>query len=100
MTQTHPDVAGRDADEERVQVNETRTQSQQLGAIRDLGDVIEIPIVEEELVVTKRLVVKEVLRIRKRWVTTQRTIESTLRKEDIEIVEEGDITVHRQDRQG
>jgi hypothetical protein len=55
----------------------------QLGEIRDAGDVIEIPIIEEQLV--KRRVVKEVLRVRKRDVGEQQTVSAQVRKEDIEI---------------
>jgi hypothetical protein len=58
------------------------------GGVRDRGDVIEIPIVEEELV--KRPVVKEVLRVRKDQVTEQQTVEANLRKEDVEIAQDGD----------
>jgi Domain of unknown function (DUF2382)/PRC-barrel domain len=68
--------------------------STQVGEIRDLGDVIEIPIVEEELQITKRPVVKEVIRVRKRTVVETRTVEADLRKEDVEVVPEGDIAIH------
>lgn len=60
----------------------------QMGQIRDLGDVIEVPIVEEELV--KRPVVKEVLRIRKSALTEQQRVGGEVRKEDIEVNREGD----------
>lgn len=56
-----------------------------LGAMRDLGDVIEIPIVEEVLV--KRPVVKEVLRIRKSQIREMQTVEGDVRKEEIEVIE-------------
>ena len=49
---------------------------------RQEGDVLIVPIVEEELVVTKRLILKEELHIRKR--TTRRTerVTATLRAEE------------------
>ncbi|HEY0832994.1 MAG TPA: YsnF/AvaK domain-containing protein [Azospirillum sp.] len=49
---------------------------------RQEGDVLIVPVVEEELVVTKRLVLKEELHIRKR--TTRRTerVTATLRSEE------------------
>jgi len=58
------------------------------GQVRDLGDVIEVPIIEERLVKTP--VVKEVLRIRKRSVPEQRSVSAELRKEDIEVDTGGD----------
>jgi len=51
-------------------------------AVRDLGDVVEVPIVEEEIV--KRPVVKEVVRVRKDSVTETQTAEGDLRREDVE----------------
>lgn len=62
-----------------------------IGQVRDLGDVIEVPIVEEELV--KRPVVKEVLRIRKTQVSDTQTVEGDVRKEDVEVVRGGDAVV-------
>jgi uncharacterized protein (TIGR02271 family) len=59
--------------------------------VRDLGDVIEVPIVEEEIV--KRPVVKEVLRIRKSSTSEQQTVQDTVRKEDVEVISEGDVPV-------
>jgi uncharacterized protein (TIGR02271 family) len=59
-----------------------------IGAVRDMGDVIEVPIVEEEVV--KRPVVKEVLRIRKTSVSEERTVSGDVRKEEIEVDESGD----------
>jgi hypothetical protein len=54
-----------------------------IGQVRDLGEVIEVPIVEEELV--KRPVVKEVLRIRKSSVTDRQSVGGEVRKEDVEV---------------
>ena len=48
-------------------------------------DEIRIPIMAEELVVQKRLVAKEVLVIRKRRVTEQRTVEAELRREEVHV---------------
>lgn len=52
------------------------------------GDVLIVPVLEEELVVTKRLVLKEELHIRKR--TTRRTerVAATLRSEEASVVRE------------
>ncbi len=62
-----------------------------LGEARDMGDVIEVPVIEEELV--KRPVVKEVLRVRKTQVSESRTVEADIRKEDVEVVQDGDAVV-------
>lgn len=50
--------------------------------------VIYVPIVEEELVITKRLVAREELVIRKTQVTEEQVVEETLRRERAEVVEE------------
>lgn len=55
------------------------------------GDIIYVPIVEEELVVTKRLVAHEELVIRKRQVEHQQVIEETLRHETVEVLGAGDV---------
>jgi Domain of unknown function (DUF2382) len=62
-----------------------------LGEVRDRGDVIEIPIVEDEVEVVRRPVVKEVLRVRKVQVTEQMTIDTTVRKERIEVAQDDDV---------
>ncbi len=66
-------------------------QGQDRFQVRDLGDVIEVPIVEEEIV--KRPVVKEVLRIRKSSTSEQQTVQGDVRKEHVEILSEGDVPV-------
>jgi hypothetical protein len=63
----------------------------QVGEVRDRGDVIEIPIVEDEVEVVRRPVVKEVLRVRKDQVTEQQTIDTTVRKERIEVAQDDDL---------
>jgi len=64
-------------------------QGQDRFQVRDLGDVIEVPIVEEEIV--KRPVVKEVLRIRKSSTSERQTVQGEVRKEEIEVDEEGNV---------
>lgn len=61
------------------------------GVIRDGDDVIEVPIVEEEIV--KRPVVKEVLRIRKSTVSEPAEVNEDVRKEHVEVESEGDARV-------
>jgi stress response protein YsnF len=62
-----------------------------VGEVRDRGDVIEIPIVEDEVEVVRRPVVKEVLRVRRDQVTEQQTIDTTVRKERIEVAQDDDV---------
>jgi len=57
--------------------------------VQDEGGVIEIPLFEEVLV--KKTVVREVLRIRKRWITEEHLVETDLRREDVEVTEEGQV---------
>lgn len=52
-------------------------------AIRDVGDFIEIPLVEEVLV--KQRVVREVIRVRKTELVSTENVEGTVRAEDIEV---------------
>lgn len=61
-----------------------------VGQARDLGGVIEVPIIEEELV--KRPVVKEVVRIRKTPVVTRETVSDQVRREEVEIEQQGEVT--------
>jgi hypothetical protein len=89
-TQTADDVYSDQSVVTPVAVAETGESSDNqqggaLGAVRDLGDVIEVPIVEEVLV--KRPVVKEVLRIRKRQITEQQTVEGDVRKAEVEVID-------------
>lgn len=58
---------------------------------RTVGDEMLIPIVEEELVITKRLVVREVMAVKKREFTEEETVEADLRRERIEVREEGNV---------
>lgn len=58
---------------------------------RTEGDTTYIPIIEEELVITKRFVAREELVIRKRQVTEEQVVEETIRRETPEILGAGDI---------
>lgn len=80
----HQQTAEQDLDSEEVDVVRVPV-GRPVDAVPDTrqeGDVLIVPIVEEELVVTKRLVLKEELHIRKR--TTRRTerVTATLRAEE------------------
>ena len=92
---------GSDADEEaRPQATQRDIpaddrESVRATGIRDEGDVIEVPIVEEEIV--KRPVVKEVVRVRKETRTRQQPVETTLRREELVVDERGDVDVAVED---
>lgn len=57
-------------------------------ASRYEGDTLIIPVVKEELVIQKRLILVEEIRISKRIVKTEFSEQVTLRKEEVEIKEE------------
>lgn len=80
------------SDQNTETTQDTGNGGQTAGTVRDLGDVIEVPIYEERLV--KQPVVAEVLRIRKTPQTQQQSVEADLRKEEVEVVKEGDVVVH------
>jgi len=79
-----------DVSVERVPVGRTVTEAP---ASREEGDVLIIPVMEEVLVVEKRLVLKEELHIRK--TTTERTAHEVvrLRTESVKIEPTGSISV-------
>jgi uncharacterized protein (TIGR02271 family) len=60
-------------------------------AIREEGDWLVIPVMEEVLVVQKRLMLKEEVRIRKDQVTEEQVVHETVRRERVELE---DATVH------
>ncbi len=85
------EVVGREiehADVERVAAAEGDS-----GEVKTLPDgSVSIPVLEEELVITKRLVVRERILIRKRTVTEEQRVRAELRRERVEIegpVEDG-----------
>lgn len=60
---------------------------------------MEIVLMEEEVVVTKRIVPRERVRLRRETVVEQRQIEDTLRKEQVDLVEEPvRLNTKREDR--
>ncbi len=78
-----------EADVERVPAGEGDS-----GQVETLADgSVSIPLLEEEIVVTKRMVVRERVIIRKRVVTEQQTVEADLRKEHIEIDSDSGLEV-------
>ena len=79
-----------DVSVERVPIGRTVTEAP---ASREEGDVLIIPVLEEVLVVEKRLILKEELHIRK--TTTERTAHEVvrLRTETVQIEPSGNISV-------
>ncbi|MDQ3822583.1 MAG: YsnF/AvaK domain-containing protein [Actinomycetota bacterium] len=71
---------------EHVELGRADVDDDDDGAIRTLPDgSISIPVYEEELVVTKRSVLKERVIVRKELVTEHVTVEETLRRERVEV---------------
>lgn len=62
------------------------------GEVEVLDDgSVSIPVLEEEVVVSKRLVVRERVVIRKRTETEERLVEAEVRKERVDVESEGDV---------
>ena len=73
-------------DIEHADVERTPPYEEDSGEIETLPDgSVSVPLLEEELVVTKRIVVRERILIRKRTVTEEERIEAELRKERVEV---------------
>jgi uncharacterized protein (TIGR02271 family) len=75
---------------DRVQVNRALAEGEQ-AVPRQEGDTFIVPIVEEEIVVTKRLVVREELRITKRRMARHEELTGTVRAERVNIETTGSI---------
>ena len=86
------DLTHDELDIERVPVNRALRSGQEAGP-RQEGDTLIIPIIEEEIVVTKRQVVREEVHIRKRQVVTQQQVSDTIRSENLDIKTTGGIQV-------
>jgi uncharacterized protein (TIGR02271 family) len=80
-------------DGERAEVERVPARDGDSGEIETLADgSISIPVLEEELVVSKRTVVRERIVIRKETITEQQHVEAELRREyvDVQLEEEGE----------
>ena len=77
-----------EVDIERVPV-EGEAREASSATVTDIGeDEVVVQVFEEEVVVTKRVVLKEEIRIRKRVAWDEETVEVDLRKEEVEIDEQ------------
>lgn len=71
---------------EEAEVERTGPNPEDSGQVETFPDgSVSIPILEEELVITKRTVVRERLIVRKRTLTEQARVEADLRRERVEI---------------
>jgi Domain of unknown function (DUF2382)/PRC-barrel domain len=60
-----------------------------LSQVRDLGDVIEVPVVEERIV--RQPVVREVVRVKKSHFTDASTVAGEVRKESVDVDSDGGV---------
>jgi len=81
---------------ERKAVNRVLAQGE-TAVPREEGNVLIVPVVHEELVVMKRLVVKEEIHITKRRVSEQREVSDTVRRETLTLDSEGMAQVPTRD---
>jgi len=77
---------------ERVAMNRVLAEGETAGP-RQEGDTLIIPVIAEELVVIKRRVVHEELRIRKQRQSRQEVIQDVVRREELHLDTAGDIEV-------
>jgi len=95
--ETEPIEAVVSRDVEEADVERTPAGEGDSGEIETLPDgSISIPVLEEELVVTKRVVVRERIVIRKRTVAQEKRIHAELRKERVELETVGDVDVEEE----
>lgn len=90
-TQTIPvDIAYEEVQVDRVPVNRALAQGEATEPWWD-GDVMVVPVIEEELVVMKRQILKEELRIYKRRLSRQETVSDTIRSQQVRIETTGNL---------
>ena len=83
---------------EDIEMERIAPEEEDSGEIETLPDgSLSIPILEEELVVTKRVVVRERIIIRKRIQKEQVLVEADLRKERVSIVADPDVELYTDD---
>jgi len=90
-TQTIPvNVAYEEVQVDHVPVNRALAHREKTEPWWD-GDVMVIPVIEEEIVVMKRQVLKEELRVHKRRLVRQENVSDTVRSEQIQIEATGSL---------
>jgi uncharacterized protein (TIGR02271 family) len=81
-------------DVEQAEIEREPAAEGDSGQVETLPDgSVSIPVLEEELVVTKRVVVRERIVIRKRTVTEEQRVSAELRRERVELDTDGDVEV-------
>ncbi len=89
--QTVPvDLEYEEVEVQRVPVNRILAPGESVSP-RNEGDVLIVPVVEEEVVVTKRLVVREEIRILKRRMQRRQEFSDTVRSEQLQVETTGDL---------
>ena len=83
---------------ENIEMEHIDSNEEDSGKIETLPDgSLSIPILEEELVITKRVVVRERIIVRKRIEKEQVLVEADLRRERVSIVADPDVELHNGD---
>lgn len=79
---------------EQADVDRTPAAAGDSGQVETLADgSLSIPVFEEQIVVEKRMVVRERIIVRKHTVYEDQQISADLRRERVELITEGDVTV-------
>lgn len=82
--------------EERVVIERHSGSGQAVGGeIRDTGEEIEVPVMKERAEVEKDTVVAEEVGVRKEAVERTEQVQANLRREELEVEGEGDVTTDR-----
>jgi uncharacterized protein (TIGR02271 family) len=93
-TQTVPvEVLHEEVDIQRIPVNQVLADGA-VAAPWQEGDTLVIPVVQEEIVVTKRFVVREEMRITKKRVAQQQEVTDTIRRETIHLETTGAVQAY------
>ncbi len=99
-TQTLPiEIGYEEVQIDRVPVNRPLKEGESVEPKWE-GDVMVLPVIEEEIVVTKRQVVREELRIYRRRMVRQESVSGTVRKEQIDIETTGSLQPKDEDVPG
>ncbi len=83
-----PDGRQRQTREVRIVEGEQPRDQERPDGITEQGDELRVPRAEEEVVVSKRPVVKEVIRIKKEVVEETEVVEVDVRREEVDVVDE------------
>lgn len=82
---------------DRVPVNRPLAEDEQAQPWWD-GEVMVVPVIEEEIVVSKRLVVREEVRISKRKSSRQETVSDSIRSQQVSVDTTGSLRPRNDDQ--